>query len=117
MKDLKSLKNIGLNIQKARIKKGVTQEQLAEICGVSCNHISMLENGKSPGSIPLLIDICNALDVAPNFIFENAIATNASNTISTLPDDILINYLKLKDENKKFVEQTINHLYSMQKKR
>ncbi|MCI8640418.1 MAG: helix-turn-helix domain-containing protein [Clostridia bacterium] len=114
MKDAITLKNIGQNIQKARIKKGMTQEQLAEICGVSSNHISMLETGKSTGSIPLIIDICNNLDVSPNYIFENTIK-NFDDKIDVFPNDILITYLKLKEENKTFVSQTINHLYYMQK--
>lgn len=116
MKDLNALKNIGQNIQKARIKKGITQEKLAEICGVSNNHISMLETGKSSGSIILIINICNALDISPNYLFQNTI-NNFIDEICILPDDVSINYLKLKDDNKKFVVQTINHLYSMQKER
>lgn len=116
MKNIDTLKTIGQNIQKARLIKNITQEYLAEKCGVSSNHISMLERGQSSGSISLIIDICNTLDVSPNFIFENTIS-NCNDTIEIMSDDIAATYLKLKDENKSFVSQTINHLYFMQKKR
>lgn len=116
MNDNVNLKSIGQNIQKARLKKGLTQEQLAEICGVSNRHIGLIERGLSAGSIPLIIKISNVLDVSANVIFGKTI--NSSNdTISILPDEVSINYLKLKNENKDFVIQTINHLYTMQKTR
>ena len=39
MKNAESLKNIGINIQKARLKKGITQESLAEECNISTKRI------------------------------------------------------------------------------
>ena len=50
-----NLKSIGHNIQLARLKKGFTQEVLAEKCNVSAKYISALETGLSAGSIPLII--------------------------------------------------------------
>ena len=47
MKNTNSLKNIGNNIQIARLKIGLTQEALAEKCNVSTNiHIFALKNSK-----------------------------------------------------------------------
>lgn len=116
MKNDKSLKNIGNNIQIARLKKGFTQEALSEKCNVSTKYISAIERGISAGSISLIIDICNTLDITPNYIFSNTIS-NSNDTITVLPADISSTYLKLKPENKQFVENTIKHLYAMQKKR
>lgn len=116
MENIDTLKIIGQNIQKARLNKNITQEYLAEKCGVSSNHISMLERGLSSGSISLIMNICNTLEVSPNFIFKNTISSCTDN-IKIMSDDIATTYLKLKEENKSFVNQTINHLYFMQKKR
>ena len=116
MKNEASLKEIGNNIQIARLKKKLTQEALAEKCNVSAKYISAMERGVSSGSISLIIDICNILDVTPNYIFNGTI--NSSNDcFNVLPSETSTVYLKLKDDNKSFVNQTINHLYIMQNKR
>lgn len=116
MKNTNSLKNIGNNIQIARLKMGLTQEALAEKCNVSTKYISAIERGISSGSISLIIDICNTLNVTPNYIFSNTIK-NSNDTINVFSNEISSIYLKLKSENKDFVENTIKHLYSMQNRR
>ena len=116
MKKNDILNMIGEKVQIARLKKGFTQEQLAEKCGVSTKYISAFERGKTSGSIFLIINICNILDISPNYIFNKTI-NNSNDSNDILPFDISLNYLKLKDENKKFVNDTIKHLYSMQIKR
>ena len=113
-----NLKSIGHNIQLARLKKGLTQETLAEKCNVSAKHISALETGVSTGSIPLIIDICNILDITPNYIFNKTLKINKlNNDLEIIDSKTLIYYEKLKDDNKNFVKNTIKHLYNMQKKR
>ena len=116
MKKSDILNTISKNIQIARIKKGFTQEQLAEKCEVSTKYISALERGKTPGSVFLIINICNALEISPNYIFNKTI-NNSNDSNDIIPYEVSVNYLKLKEENKKFVNETINHLYSMQIKR
>ena len=55
---------IGENIRAARKSKGLKQEQLAEIAGLSTNHISKLENGKSGLQLNTLIQLADALDLS-----------------------------------------------------
>ena len=95
---------------------GLTQEALAEKCNVSTKYISAIERGISSGSISLIIDICNTLNVTPNYIFSNTIK-NSNDIINVFSNEISSIYLKLKSENKDFVENTIKHLYSMQNRR
>ena len=116
MKKSQILEEIGHNIQLARMNKGLTQEQLAEKCNVSTQYIGTIERGKASGSILLLIDICNVLGISPNYIFNKLIKNN-NDSIDILPTESNIEYLKLKPDNKEFVKQTINHLYTMQNKR
>ena len=57
-------KSIGVRIKAARQQKHYTQDQVAEMCDVSIQHISNIENNKTKVSLPLLIDIANVLDVS-----------------------------------------------------
>lgn len=60
------LKNLGLNIKIARIKKGVSQEQLAEMIDVSRTAISFIETARQNPTILKVIDIAKVLDVDIN---------------------------------------------------
>lgn len=117
MKNSINLTVIGQNIQKARLHKNITQDKLAEKCNVSTNYIGLIERGQSSANASLIIDICNILDITPNYIFGSTIADTDKSSIDILPHDISIDYLKLQNENKTFVNQIIHHLYAMQKKR
>ena len=54
---------LGKRIQHLRIKRGMTQERLAETVKVSATFLSMVENGKDTPSLNLLYRIAAALDV------------------------------------------------------
>ena len=58
---------LGLNISYYRKKKGITQEKLAEMIGISRSHLSAIEapNIIKAFSIELLFDIANALEIEP----------------------------------------------------
>lgn len=116
MKPDSYLKIIGSNIKKARLKKEMTQETLAEKCNISSKHISAIERGITAGSTLLIMNICNILGVTPNYIFNGTIV-DSKDSFDVLPYDISTTYLKLKDESKNFVNETVLHLYSIQKQR
>lgn len=107
---------IGKNIQSARLVKGLTQEQLSEKCNVSPNHISSVENENSNCSFSLMLSICNVLDVTPNYIFADFIFSK-NDTIETMDKNLLLTYLKLKPQSKKFINNAINEVYKIQKQR
>ena len=116
MKPDSCLKIIGNNIKMARLQKHMTQETLAEKCNISSKHISAIERGITAGSTLLIMNICNILEVTPNYIFNGTI-TDSKDSISVLPDNISTAYLKLKDDSKKFINDIVLHLYSIQKQR
>lgn len=63
---------IGRRIKKARKEQQITQRELAEMVDVCTSHISNIEQGKKPLSLPTLIAICNALSAtADKFLLEN----------------------------------------------
>lgn len=53
----------------ARIEKDLSQEQLADLIGVSRQTISMIEAGKFNPSLQLCVSICKALDRTLNDLF------------------------------------------------
>ena len=61
---------IGERIKRARISKGLTQEQLAEKLDVSIAFLSRIERGSSHINLRRLDEICNILGISQGFILE-----------------------------------------------
>lgn len=55
---------IGMRVKSARKKARYTQEQLAELLNVSAQYISGIERGIVGLSIPILIKICELLQIS-----------------------------------------------------
>lgn len=68
---------IGERLKKARIKKGVTQEQLAENLQVSIAYISRIENGKTHISLKRLNELCLVLGTTEGYIL-NGVSDNSN---------------------------------------
>jgi len=64
---------IGKSIQKIRKSKGYTQQQFAEMIGLSTNYLSDIERGKSAARIDKLVAIINALECSADDIFAEVI--------------------------------------------
>ena len=82
------LKIIGENIQKFRKKKGLTQEQLAEMVSLSPNYISAVERGVYQLKYEKLVEIINCLECTPNDIFAETIHCGYQFKSSRLSDMI-----------------------------
>lgn len=80
---------IGLRLAKRRKELKYTQPQLAEIVGVSKNHISQFENGGSV-SLEVLLDLCDALNITPDYLLLG--------TIRDTPTNDFIDLVKLCDD-------------------
>lgn len=111
-------KYIGLKVKKARKAKNYSQEQLAEMCNVTTKYISAIECGRSSGSVPLLINICIVLKIPINFIIDSELVPISENNNLALMDlKYLASYSELKEDNKEFINSTIEHLKKIQKNR
>lgn len=64
------LKRIGKNIQKARIKRGYTQETFSELMGVSWSYVAKIESGILNLSIGKINDFANYLRVDINELLD-----------------------------------------------
>lgn len=64
---------IGRSIKKKREDKGLTQEKLAELTGMSVAHISNIENAHTKLSLTTLILIANELDSSLDELTKNSL--------------------------------------------
>ena len=65
--------NFGDAIKKARIKKGLTQKEIAEKLDVTITHISYIENNRRKPSGEFLTRLCNLLYVPKEILIWDAI--------------------------------------------
>lgn len=61
---------IGKRIRMLRKQRNLSQEQLAEKVWISTTHMSHIETGSTKLSLPVLVDLANALDVGTDEILE-----------------------------------------------
>lgn len=54
---------IGQRIRKIRRARGLSQEQLAERIGISTTHMSHIETANTKLSLPVFVDLAEALEV------------------------------------------------------
>jgi len=57
-------KLVGRNVRRVRQRKGLTQEQFAEVSGFSQQYISSLERGRRNPTIVTLYELATALGVS-----------------------------------------------------
>ena len=57
-------KLVGDNVRHYRIKKGLSQEEYADLCGFSQQYLSGLEQGKRNPTIVTLFELAKALGVS-----------------------------------------------------
>jgi len=60
---------LAVNIKKYRKKAGLTQERLAELCGVSSSFIAHIETKSCNASIAFLEKACSVLNIDPLHLF------------------------------------------------
>ncbi|WP_303837924.1 helix-turn-helix domain-containing protein [Ruminococcus flavefaciens] len=80
---------IGIQIQKHREKKGLTQAELGEIIDSTERHVRRIEGGHCGVSLNLLVSIANALNASIDDILSNNLS-HTSSSIEAQIHDILI---------------------------
>ena len=79
---------IGSRLKQARIKAGLTQQELAEKTNLSIAFISRIERGSSHINLKRLSEFCSILDVSEGYIL-NGVADSDENYIYNEFNDIL----------------------------
>ena len=85
-------KNIGKKIKLARSRTNYTQEKLAEKLSLSTRYISQLERGIAFGSATTIINLCKALNISSNFLFDDLIHSDSSSLNDLIDDKFLESY-------------------------
>ena len=62
---------IGQQIRRFRKAQGLSQEELAERIDVSVTHMSHIETGNTKLSLPVLVEITNALDISADDLLRD----------------------------------------------
>ncbi len=107
-------KNIGKKIKLARAKTNFTQEKLAEELSLSTRYISQLERGIAFGSATTIVNLCKALNISSDFLFDDLIGVDASCFDDFVDDRFLEAYMKLNDYNKSIISALTNQLIKLQ---
>lgn len=107
-------KNIGKKIKLARSKTNYTQEDLAEKISLSPRYISQLERGIAFGSANTIVELCKALNISSDFLFNDLIETNSAENINLIDNKFLENYYQLNDYNKKVINRLTSDLIKLQ---
>ncbi|WP_437617256.1 helix-turn-helix transcriptional regulator [Sorangium sp. So ce834] len=63
---------IAANVQRLRVRRGLTQDELAAVAKVSPGLLHRLERAKTKVSVAALVAIANALGVTPAALFRPA---------------------------------------------
>ena len=69
-------KNIGKRIVRRRKRLKISQIDLAEKIGISNNYLSSIEHGKEKPSLDILVKICNAISVTPDYLIMGNMYSN-----------------------------------------
>ncbi len=70
---------IGKRIKIVRIKAELIQEKVAEMAGISPQHLSNIENGSTHVSLSVIVSLANVLGVTTDeFLCENVIHATAT---------------------------------------
>ena len=80
---------VGFNIKRLRQRKGLSQEEMAEMLSLSKNYISLLENGIKFPSADTLSKLSSVLDTECSVFFVDSAsdAKNISSRITYLIED------------------------------
>lgn len=77
---------IGERLKKARLSKGLTQEQLAETLDVSVAFLSRAERGNVKINLARITQICDILDVSIGYILTGTVSNSKDYLIEDFSD-------------------------------
>jgi transcriptional regulator with XRE-family HTH domain len=66
------LQSIAANVRRLRVRRGLTQEELAELARQDLSYLQRVERGSSNLSMSVLLALANALEVPPGLLLRRA---------------------------------------------
>lgn len=77
-------KLLGARVRQERTRKGLTQEQLAEMCGISSSYIGIIERGDKKLSVETLVKIASVLNISTDYLLKDSIRQLPESMVNTL---------------------------------
>lgn len=81
---------LGKRIRESRIKKGYTQQNLAERADIGVVYISEIERGIKIPSLNIFIKILDALDVSADYILRDEISSGKEYVCMEIAEKLLV---------------------------
>ena len=78
----------GQRLQKARKEKRITGEQLAELTNLSTTYIRQLENGMRLPSLPVFVELINALGCTADTLLADSVIASQDMVLDELSKKI-----------------------------
>lgn len=100
------LNTIGGKLKQARLEKRYTQDYVSESLEISTDLLRNIENGRNIGSIPTLLNLCNFLEISPNYLFSELLTFKEK----TLDTDLTEIFKKLSKKSRKALTEIIIHI-------
>ena len=98
--------SIGLRIKHARTQRGMAQEKMAELLGISRTQIGYIETGERGISLELLVNIANTLHVP----IAELLADNLTDVEKVLNSDLGYILLDCTEQEERIITRTAKAL-------
>lgn len=79
-------KGLGRRINMVRKDRGFTSDKLSELCNINATYLRQIEGGAKMPSLPVFIDICNALKISPDYLLQDVLVGNDVSRIRELAE-------------------------------
>ncbi|MCI9601747.1 MAG: helix-turn-helix transcriptional regulator [Lachnospiraceae bacterium] len=79
-------KKLGKRINMVRKDRGFTADRLSELCHINATYLRQIEGGSKMPSLPVFIDLCNALRISPDYLLRDMLAENEVSRIRELAE-------------------------------
>lgn len=77
---------LGRRIKMVRNNRGFTADKLSELCNINESYLMQIEGGKKTPSLPVFIDICNALQISPDYLLQDILVDNEISGINKITE-------------------------------
>lgn len=72
---------LGKRINTVRKERGLTTDQLSEMCNINDTYLRQIESGARMPSLSLLILFCKVLKISPDYLLRDELEENEISTI------------------------------------
>lgn len=77
-------KRLDKRINIVRKDREFTADKLSELCNINATYLRQIEGGTKVPSLPVFINICNALKISPNYLLQDMLEDNEVSNIQEL---------------------------------